>query len=208
MIKKIGVLALALALTACTNGGEEEARAPQPAPSTISAPAAASAAAPAPSATGAAPPATSEAPPAAPGETGTGDWQSALAAALACPAAAMPVEQGAVANRDVTGDGVADVLVAASCTASTSSWPSVVHAYDGAPPAGGWRRLGVLLTYQDGEDDRGLRVKKLLLENGTVVVTSRAFTEKDDNASGGSLTVTDRFTWTGRGFERGERTIA
>lgn len=143
-----------------------------------------------------------------PGETGAGDWKSALAAALACPDGAGPVEQGPTVLRDLTGDGVPDVLVAAACTGSTSSWPAVVHAYDGAPPAGRWRRLGVLLTQDDGEDERGLRVKKILIENGTIMVTSRAYRVGDNNADGGSLTVTDRFTWTGAGFQRGERTIA
>ncbi|WP_051798189.1 hypothetical protein [Catenuloplanes japonicus] len=208
MIKRFGALALAaLALTACTTGGDDKGPLPSPAPSsaaTTSPPAAApTAATPTPAAT-TAPPAAAP----APGETGAGDWKSALAAVLACPDGAGPVEQGPLVNRDLTGDGVPDVLVAGACTGSTSSWPSVVHVYDGAPPAGQWRRLGVLLTQEDGEDERGLRVKKILIEDGTIVVTSRAYRKTDNNADGGSLTVTDRFTWTGTGFRRGDRTIA
>ncbi|GAB7043843.1 MULTISPECIES: hypothetical protein [Catenuloplanes] len=213
MVKRLGALALAvLTLTACTNSGDDTAKGPAPSPTGAVSPAAPATAAPsgaAPVPSGAAPaPSSGAAPAPAPGETGSGDWKSALAAALECPAAALPVEQGPLVNRDLTGDGVPDVLVAAACTGSTSSWPSVVHAYDGAPPAGQWRRLGVLLSQADGVDERGLRVKKILIDDGTVVVTSRAFQQKDDNASGGTLTVTDRFTWSGAGFTRGERTIA
>ncbi|GAB7050112.1 hypothetical protein [Catenuloplanes indicus] len=215
MIRRLGTLTLAaLVLTACTNSGDDSATGPAPSPVPSAAGTASTApvtAAPAPSGTAAAPSGTAAAPSSgapAPGETGDGDWKSALAAALACPAAALPVEQGPLVNRDLTGDGVPDVLVAAACTGSTSSWPSVVHAYDGAPPAGQWRRLGVLLSQKDGTDERGLRVKKILIDDGAVVVTSRAFQQQDDNASGGTLTVTDRFTWSGTGFTRGERTIA
>lgn len=217
MIKRIGALALAaLALTACTTGGGNDAG-PSPSPAASSATSTPSVTTTAPPVTATTPPATTTAPagavstppPApAPGETGAGDWTSALTAALSCPAAALPMEQGPQVFRDLTGDGVPDLLVAGACTGSTSSWPSVVHVYDGAPPAGQWRRLGVLLTQQDGEDERGLRVKTILIENGTIVVGSRAYRQTDNNADGGTLAVTDRFTWTGTGFRRGDRTIS
>lgn len=213
MIKRLGVLILAFALTGCASGGEEgTANGPSPSPGTGSAGVA--------PATGTAP-ATGPAPTASaagvsatitptPGVGGSGDWKSALVENLDCPAGAEPVEHNALVHKDLTGDGRPEVLVAASCTGSTSSWPSVVHVYDGStlPGSGHWQRLGVLLTQEDGTDDRGLRVRGIEIDGDTVVVTSRGFQEKDDNASGGSLTVTDRFAWSGTVFLRGERTIA
>ncbi|GAA2883820.1 hypothetical protein Acy02nite_07610 [Actinoplanes cyaneus] len=71
-----------------------------------------------------------------------GNWFGAL---KPCPNKEQEVEVQKMATGDLTGDGVADVLVARSCTAITSYWPSTVEIFDGAAGGEKPKRIGTLL---------------------------------------------------------------
>jgi hypothetical protein len=62
------------------------------------------------------------------------EWPNVVS--LDCSQAVSPTPLARVeATGDVSGDGVPDAVVISECPASTSSWPQVVSAYDGASAA-------------------------------------------------------------------------
>jgi hypothetical protein len=114
---------------------------------------------------------------------------------------------------DVTGDGKAEAFVAVACTAQTSSWPDRLEVFDGASSATAPRLMTTLLDYQDGTDQRGLRMGKdvglpqsISISGAKVTVVSYSYAARDANCCF-SQRVTDTFTWNGKGFTRGQRSI-
>jgi hypothetical protein len=114
---------------------------------------------------------------------------------------------------DVTGDGKAEAFVAVACTAQTSSWPDRLEVFDGASSATVPRLMTTLLDYHDGTDSRGLRMGKnvgipqsINISGAKVTVVSYGYAASDANCCF-SQRVTDTFTWNGKGFTRGQRSI-
>jgi hypothetical protein len=114
---------------------------------------------------------------------------------------------------DVTGDGKAEAFVAVACTAQTSSWPDRLEVFDGASSATAPRLITTLLDYHDGTDSRGLRMgnnfgipQSISISGTKVTVVSYGYAASDANCCF-SQRVTDTFTWNGKGFTRGQRSI-
>jgi len=114
---------------------------------------------------------------------------------------------------DVTGDGKKEAFVAVACVASTSSWPDRLEVFDGASDPTHPRRIATLLDYQDGTDERGLRMgsnfgipQSITVTGRTVTVVSLGYAPTDPNCCF-SLQITDTFTWNGSGFTRGSRSV-
>lgn len=114
---------------------------------------------------------------------------------------------------DVTGDGKKEAFVAVACVASTSSWPDRLEVFDGASDPSHPRRIATLLDYNDGTDERGLRMgrnvgipRSITISGRVVTVVSLGYAPTDPNASP-SLQITDTFTWNGSGFTRGPRSV-
>jgi hypothetical protein len=109
---------------------------------------------------------------------------------------------------DVTGDGKPEAFVAVACVPVTSSWPQRLEVFDGASDPSNPRRLATLLGYDDGTDERGLRIASITVAGRTVVVKSLGYHLDDPNAAGPRYHVHDSFTWDGGRFVRGPRKIS
>jgi hypothetical protein len=131
----------------------------------------------------------------------------ARAVRLDCSQAGGPAQVDEQAFGDVNDDGIDDAVVAAACTASTSSWPDRVEVFDGASPDPAHpRRLATLLDDGDGTDERGVRVQGIRIRGTTVTVTSTGYLAADPNAAP-SQRVVDTFTWDGDGFGPRRRAV-
>jgi len=114
---------------------------------------------------------------------------------------------------DVTGDGKEEAFVAVACVASTSSWPDRFEVFDGASDPAHPRRIATLLDYQDGTDERGLRIgrnvgipQSITISGRTVTVVSLGYAPTDPDCCP-SRQITDTFTWNGSDFTRGSRSV-
>jgi hypothetical protein len=114
---------------------------------------------------------------------------------------------------DVTGDGKKEAFVAVACVASTSSWPDRLVVFDGASDPAHPRLIATLLDYQDGTDERGLRIgsnvgipQSITISGQTVTVVSLGYAPTDPDCCP-SRQITDTFTWNGSGFTRGPRSV-
>jgi hypothetical protein len=108
---------------------------------------------------------------------------------------------------NVTGDGKPEAFIAASCIPvryATSSWANQVEVFDGSSDPLHPSRLDILLNYNDGTDDRGLRVRFIIVAGRTVTVDSLAHRPEDGNAMF-SWRVQDTFSWQAGRFVRGKR---
>lgn len=114
---------------------------------------------------------------------------------------------------DVDGDGMEEAFVAVACVASTSSWPDRLEVFDGASDPSHPRHIATLLDYQDGTDERGLRMgsnfgipQSITISGQTVSVVSLGYAPTDPDCCP-RWQVTDTFTWNGSGFTRGPRSV-
>ena len=119
------------------------------------------------------------------------------------------VEVDAKQFADVNGNGNAEAFVAAACVGSTESWPDRLEVFDGASDPAYPRRIATLLNYQDGTDGNrgyGLRVQSITVSGKQVTVVSKGWLPGECFACGDRL-VTDTFTWNGKSFIRGARSV-
>ncbi|WP_433295857.1 hypothetical protein ACQP2F_36920 [Actinoplanes sp. CA-030573] len=130
------------------------------------------------------------------------DWKKLV---MPCPNAGQkPVVQKVITG-DVNRDGTHDALVARSCEAQTSYWPSTVEIFDGASPATSPRRLATLLA-DVGPDDQPW-VVSLRVDGGAVVIKAYGVDEHSNNACP-DLTFTYRYRLDGKGAHREQRQVA
>ncbi len=125
-----------------------------------------------------------------------------------CPQAVGGPIVKVVGRRDLTGDGVPDVLLRSECEASTSSWPQWLSVYDGAAGSAHPRRLQRLLTDRERPSAYGLReleVAELTARN--LMVTSLGY-RKNDSFCCPSLAIIDTWSWDGQRYVRHRRDVA
>lgn len=129
-----------------------------------------------------------------------GDWDNYVAACA--NAEQEPIVQH-VAVGDVNADGTADALVARTCDASTSYFPSTVEAFDGRSPVEAPTRIGKPILTDVGPTDQpwviGLSVK-----GGAVTVQAYGTDSADSNACP-KLKLTYRYELRGGDFEQTDR---
>ncbi|MEV4703379.1 hypothetical protein [Actinoplanes sp. NPDC049316] len=106
---------------------------------------------------------------------------------------------------DVTGDGMDDALVARSCEARTSYYPSTVEVFDGASQSTHPRRLATLLR-EVGPADQPW-ITKLRVTGRQVVIEANGTDSRDDNACP-SVSFTYRYRYSSDGFQRVGRDAA
>ncbi len=104
---------------------------------------------------------------------------------------------------DVTGDGTADALVARTCDASTSYFPSTIEVFDGASPAAGAERVGKPILTDVGPTDQPW-VTGMTVKDQVVTVTAHG-TGSDDSNSCPKLELTYRYRFQGTAFEQVDR---
>ena len=129
-----------------------------------------------------------------------GDGGNWLNAVKACPDG-MPTEIQRLERADVTGDGVAEALVARTCEPSTSRWPSTVEVFDGTTGEKP-RRIGVLLEDAGAEDHPWFT--SLTVSAGTVTVKAHGVGEGSPMACP-NLKLTYSYRYDGGRFTRVER---
>ncbi|HWS34673.1 MAG TPA: hypothetical protein VN408_18270 [Actinoplanes sp.] len=103
---------------------------------------------------------------------------------------------------DVTGDGTADALVARTCDASTSYFPSTIEVFDGSSPAAEPARVGTILT-DVGPTDQPW-VTGMTVQDKVVTVTAYGTGSGDSNACP-KLELTYRYQLQGSAFEQADR---
>ncbi|GLX99692.1 MULTISPECIES: hypothetical protein [Actinoplanes] len=128
-----------------------------------------------------------------------GDWD-AMVADCANDDQEAVVQQ--VVNADVTGDGKPDALVARTCDASTSYYPSTVEIFDGSSPSARPWRVGTLLSDVGPTDQPWLTGLKV--SGGVVTVTANGVDAKGSNACP-NLKLTYRYKLSGTQFKRLDR---
>ncbi|GAA1637772.1 hypothetical protein [Actinoplanes couchii] len=108
-----------------------------------------------------------------------------------------------VTTGDMTGDGTADALVARTCDASTSYFPSTIEVFDGASPASGPVRVGTPILTDVGPTDQPW-VVGMAVKNKAVTVTAYGTDSTDSNACP-KLRLTYRYQLQGDAFEQVDR---
>ncbi|MDI6100993.1 hypothetical protein QLQ12_20480 [Actinoplanes sp. NEAU-A12] len=126
-----------------------------------------------------------------------GNWFSAL---KPCPQG-LPTEIQRLERADLTGDGVAEALVARSCEPVTSRWPSTVEIFDGAT-AEKPRRIGVLLEDAGAGDHPWFT--SLTVSGGTVAVKAHGVSPGSPLACP-DLKLTYQYRYEGGKFARTDR---
>ena len=129
------------------------------------------------------------------------DWRKMVSA---CPHKGQKPVIQKVVTADVTGDGVHDALVARSCEAVTSYWPSTVEVFDGASQPAKPRRIGVLLDEVGAADQPW--VTKLRAGGREVTIEAHGVDELSDNACP-DLNLTYRYRFSGGDFQRVARQV-
>ncbi|GIF04114.1 hypothetical protein [Actinoplanes siamensis] len=99
---------------------------------------------------------------------------------------------------DVTGDGVPDALVARTCEAATSYWPTTVEVFDGASGANP-RRVGTLLTDVGDKDLPWFR--SMSVSGQTVTIKAYGTSPRAERACA-DLELTYRYDYRGGEFTR------
>lgn len=203
MFKKAVLLATAtlttVAVAGCTGSPGPSAGAPVSAPAQQSATAAPAATAGggagATKSPGTKPGTTKPTPASDPGDDG--NWFGAL---KPCERG-LPTEVQRLERADLTGDGVAEALVARTCEPVTSRWPSTVEVFDGTTGEKP-RRLGVLLE-DAGAADHPWFVS-LTVSGGTVSVTAHGVSANSPLACP-DLKLTYQYRYAGGKFTRTSR---
>ncbi|SDT52539.1 hypothetical protein [Actinoplanes derwentensis] len=129
-----------------------------------------------------------------------GDWDAFIEA---CKNPEQEALVQLVTTGDLTGDGTADALVARTCDASTSYFPSTIEVFDGASPAAEPVRVGAPILTDAGPTDQpwviGMAVKEQV-----VTVTAYGTGGTDSNACP-KLKLTYRYLLDGGAFEQVDR---
>jgi hypothetical protein len=115
------------------------------------------------------------------------DWKNLV---TACPNDGQKVIVQKVVTADVTGDGTYDALVARSCEAKTSYWPSTVEVFDGASSSAKPRRVGVLLADVGASDQPWLTSLRV---NGSTIAIEAYGVDKNSANACADLTFTYRY---------------
>ncbi|MFI1988557.1 hypothetical protein [Actinoplanes sp. NPDC020271] len=131
-----------------------------------------------------------------------GDGGNWLAALKPCPNKGQEVDIEKMATGDVTGDGLNDVIIARSCTAITSYWPSTVEIFDGAAGGEKPKRIGTLLGDLGATD--GPAVQTVKVDGRVLTITAYGLSPK---AAVGcpDLKLTYQYKYSGGGFTRTSR---
>lgn len=108
-----------------------------------------------------------------------------------------------VTTGDMTGDGTADALVARTCDASTSYFPSTIEVFDGASPAAQPDRVGTTILTDAGPTDQPW-VIGMAVKDQAVTVTAYGTGSTDSNACP-TLRLTYRYQLQGSAFEQVDR---
>lgn len=117
----------------------------------------------------------------------------------ACPNRGQKTEIQQILEGDVTGDGRADTIVARTCEASTSYWPSTIEVFDGASDPLRPERIGdPLLTERHREDEPV--VTGLSINAGMIGVKAYGTSPKGTRACP-DLKLFYRYEHRGDGFE-------
>ena len=202
------------ALTACTSPGQAAPTPAAPAPTGSATVAGLSSAAPAPTgsaktdAGASARPTTAQPTTAQPstarptGEPDTDrdavDWKTVAFDALRCRTNSSVPDQAqvdTVTHADLTGDGTAEAIVAASCRTTTATNPVQVFVFDGARSTAPLKRLLVIGKGQY------LRNAELTTKGRTLTVTSEALSDTAPRCCA-DLRITQRYSWNGSAFTR------
>jgi hypothetical protein len=187
-----GAAAIALLATGCTDQGAPVA-APSAEKAASSAPTAGSTSKPVVTAVTTAKP---QPKPSATGDAGDGgNWFGALAA---CRFAEQKTEVQKLVLADVTGDGVADALVARTCETTTSYWPSTVEVFDGTTGEAP-KRIGTLLGDAGAAD---LPWFQSMSVSGRTVTVKAYGTSKDAPRACPDLKLTYKYSYSDGKFTR------
>ncbi|WP_221322324.1 hypothetical protein [Actinoplanes sp. L3-i22] len=124
-----------------------------------------------------------------------GNWFGAL---QKCPNGGQATEVQRLEFADLTGDGVKDALVARTCQASTSYWPSTVEVFDGTTGEKP-KRIGTILK-DVGSDD--LPWFQSLSVSGKVVTVKTYGTSAKGQQSCPDLKLTYRYEYRSGAFTR------
>ncbi|GAA3342395.1 hypothetical protein GCM10020358_37230 [Amorphoplanes nipponensis] len=129
------------------------------------------------------------------------DWKKIV---KPCPNDGQRVIVQRVVTADVTGDGTYDAVVARSCEAVTSYWPSTVEVFDGTSPSTRPERVGTLLADVGPADEPWLTTLRV---NGREVVIEANGVDDSSSKGCADLGFTYRYRFTGGSFKRVAREV-
>ncbi|MEV0895599.1 hypothetical protein [Actinoplanes sp. NPDC049802] len=129
-----------------------------------------------------------------------GDWDNYV---TACADAEQEAIVQNVAVGDVNGDNTADALVARTCDASTSYFPSTIEVFDGKSPVEKPTRIGKPILTDVGPTDQPW-VIGLTVKGGAVTIKAYGTDSTDSNACP-KLRLSYRYKLQGADFVRTDR---